>query len=95
MLHALSTPHCQHTHDPRAYTDNFLTLTVPTPQRNQVSLDLVHQGLHPAPQDFEHFVKGDVGHVHHVLLLEAEGNILRQHVGYEDRRRELELLPCD
>ena len=90
MLHALSTP--QHTHDPRAYTDNFLTMTVPTPQRNQVCLDLLHQGRQPGIGGIVDLVYRDVGHHGVVLRVMPEGNILRQHVGCEGRRRELLLL---
>ena len=71
-------------------------LTVPTPQRNQVCLDLVHQGLHPGAHDFDELILRDVGHVRLVFIIEQEGNVLRQHVGCEGRRRELaKLLPYD
>ena len=94
MLHALSTP--QHTHDPRGYADNFLTLTVPTPQRNQVIPELLYQGRQPGIYGVVETVGGDAGRVCVVRRIPCERNTLRQHVGYEGRRRELPVfLPCD
>ena len=67
-------------------------MTVPTPQRNQVFFDLVHQGRQPGIGGIVDVMHRDVGHVIIVERVSPEGNILRQHVGCEGRRRELVLL---
>ena len=69
----------------------MIALTVPTPQRNQVVLDLLHQGRQPGPQGCVELTHRDVGQVLQVLCVEMEGNVLRQQVGCEGRRRELAL----
>ena len=86
----------QHTHDPRAYTDSTDRLTVPTPQRNQVCLDLLHQGRQPGICGCVELSLRDVGQELLEVFVEQEGNVLRQHVGCDGRRRELALrLPYD
>ena len=76
---------------------NIDTLTVPTLQRFQVFLDLLHQGRQPSPKNVGDIIRRDVGHVHPILGVELEGNILRQHPGCEGRRweRPLPSLPYD
>ena len=66
----------------------MIALTVPTPQRNQVVLDLLHQGRQPGPHGWEELSRRDVGQVPPVEWAQMEGNVLRQHVGCEGRRRE-------
>ena len=74
----------------------LIALTVPTPQRNQVFLDLVHQGRQPGPCGCEDLSHRDAGHALLEVIVEQEGNVLRQHVGCEGRRRELaKPLPYD
>ena len=67
----------------------MIALTVPTPQRNQVFLDLLHQGRQPGPRGCVEIIDRDVGQVLPVPCVEMEGNVLRQQVGCEGRRREL------
>ena len=69
----------------------MIALTVPTPQRNQVFLDLLHQGRQPGPCGCVELTHRDVGQVLPEVCVEMEGNVLRQQVGYEGRRRELAL----
>ena len=69
----------------------MIALTVPTPQRNQVFLDLLHQGRQPGPKGCVELTHSDVGQVLLIVCVEMEGNVLRQQVGYEGRRRELAL----
>ena len=79
-------------HDPI----RLVALTVPTSQRNQVCLHLVHQGTNPGVCHRHKLTYRDVGQVGAVLPIEVEGDVLRQHVGREGRRRELgSLLPYD